>query len=596
MPKTQAIGPWDGGLNLSSSRDLSPFLDNNELGIALNVQLTPEGFVESRPGYKVLDAPFNTDSPLPVITILGTINIQSEYVTVVQVCAADTKIYYVRGDKTVHYKATFALATKFTSVLALRNSETSPAAATEPRGVFIFSGTAANECYRLEEVPNVTAAATPTLMSSTLAIPASDFSFAVKDRVFLVHKASSTVYWSATLEFSLYFREDESTPQGKATGSVKLEPSVDLSDNITSVQFLNNNFYLFKKSSAFMFTYQADPENDGYLRKFNDDLGAFDSTLFRNTVVVLNNRGVFTVEGTEFIDIQQKLNLRFETPLDNRSAAVGFISNFNNMLLIGFKTSSSSTKEYHYILNGNNRGWTEWDFEYAAPMKLASPGSNGYFTQYPVGKGIILHTTFGKSRLIYSDWKPLPEIYDYSLDGTMTRDAESEKYVRYIPTINVQTRTMLGDSILDYKKLLRAYVRLYISDLPYEMVGGEWLFSINYNDFYFVSTNPSYVLRPQEARTQTYAYDEGMEVSLIPVGEPEPIPYATVVNTYLYKRTYQIPIPQHRVKEFTFQISRQFTRLEDIVPKNASADRPVQAGYYFMLSGFWADYNEKARL
>jgi hypothetical protein len=155
---------------------------------------------------------------------------------------------------------------------------------------------------------------------------------------------------------------------------------------------------------------------------------------------------------------------------------------------------------------------------------------------------------------------------------------------------------MLGDSILDYKKLLRSYVRLYISDLPNEMVGTEWMFSINYNDYYFVSTNPSYILKPRivvEPTPTNEPYNEGMK-ALVPVGEPAgAVPYATVVDTYLYKRTYQIPIPQHRVKEFTFQISRKFTLLEDIVPRNIKADRPVEVGYYFLLSGFWADYVEK---
>jgi hypothetical protein len=594
---TQEVGPWTGGLNFSSNRDLSPYLSPNELGSALNVQLTPEGFIEARPGFKSLDVDFNTGSP--TITILGTINIASEYVTVVQVRTTDTKIYYVRGNKTAVLKATMPLANNFTSVLTLRNSEISPVGDTQPRGVFLFSGDIVNGCYRLEEVPNVTSVATPVLMSSNLKIPRSDFSFAVKDRTFLVDKVSSTIYWSATFEFSLYFNENDTTPEGLATGYVQLEPSVDGSDNITSVEFLNNNFYLFKKSAAFIYTYQADPENDGYLRKFNDILGAFDSTVFRNTVVVINNRGVFTVEGTEFIDIQQKLNLRYETPLDNRSSGSGFISNMNNRILIGFK-NANSTQEHHFVLTAANRGWTEWDFDYAEET-LASPGSNGYFTQDPQGNGIIIFTTFDKTRVVYTDWKPLPNIYDYQLDGTKTRDSENTEYTRYIPKVDIQAKTLLGDSILDYKKILRSYVRLYISDLPFTTTQTTWVFSINYNNYYFVSTNPSYILQVQPPKTDVYGNvleeNQFPAQKLIPIADPISAPFdAETEGTLLYRRTYQIPMPMHRVKEYTFQLKREFTKLVDIIPVNGSPDRPVQAGYYFLLSGFWAKYTDKRRI
>jgi hypothetical protein len=169
---------------------------------------------------------------------------------------------------------------------------------------------------------------------------------------------------------------------------------------------------------------------------------------------------------------------------------------------------------------------------------------------------------------------------------------------------------MIGDSILDYKKLLRAYVRMYISDIPHSIAGSEWRFSVNYNDFYFVSTNPSYVLQPTDPEavgnknSDLAPYDLGMPVSLIPIFKEDKDESREIEVraggqpslTYLYKRTYQIPIPQHRVKEFTFQLSRAFTKLIGIFPRNENPDRPVQSGYYCMLSGFWVDYNEKSRL
>lgn len=599
MP-TQSIGPWDGGLNLTANRDLSPFLRSNELGIAKNVELTSEGFVESRVGFKSLNLSFNDGTG--TITILGTIYIESEYVTVVQVRDTDCKIFYIRGDKTAILKYTFTgLTEEFSSVLAINESD---AAATDSvaRGVFLFSKNSDNKCYRLELIPRITDPATPVLMNANLAIPKSTFSFNVKGRVFLIDGPSSTIYWSAVVPDSLFFNEDEvdggSNPTARAlsTGHETLEPSIDSSDTIVSVEFINNNFYFFKKSSSFILSYQADPAEDGYLRKFNNELGAFDSTIFRNTIVVINNRGVFTVEGTEFIDIQQKLNLRFETSLDNRAGSQAFITEMNGAILIGYKNTGGTP--FFYLFNGENKGWTQWDFEYADPDVLASPGSNGFFCQYTTGIGLILFTTFDSSRLVYCEWKPSADIKDYAMDGPIETDIELGTKTRYIPAIDVQSKSLVGDSVLSFKKLYRSYVRLYISDIVASIGGQEWTFSVNYNNYYFIPGNPEYVLivKPPggEPLPPNPAYSAGV------VNAPDslilhPAPFAEE-QAIVYRRTYQIPIQQHRVKEFAFQLSRTFSKLTDVELDNPDRDRPIEQGFYFLLSGFWADYQDKARI
>lgn len=595
--ETQAIGPWDRGLNLTANRDLSPFLRSNELGIALNVELTQEGFVESRVGFKSLDVAFNDGTTS--VKILGTIYIENEYVSVVQVRDTDTHIYYVRGDKTAILKYTFSgLSEDFSSVLAINESDAVESDVT-PRGVFLFSQVAQDKCYRLELIPDIDAAVTPTLMSSTLKIPRSNFSFNVKGRVFLIDSLSSTVYWSAVVPDSLFFNTDEvdgsSNPTARAlsTGFEALEPSVDDSDIIVSVEFINNNFYFFKKSSSFILTYQADPADDGYLRKFNNELGAFDSTIYRNTILVINNRGVFTVEGTEFIDIQRSLNLRFETSLDNRSGAQAFITKINNAVLIGFKNNQETTPNY-YFLNGENRGWTQWKFDYADPDTLASPGSNGSFCQHADGFGMLLFTTLDKSRLVYCDWKPAPTLYDYAMDGPLETDTQLGQKVRYIPEVDIQSKALIGSSPLNFKKLYRAYVRFYLSDIVAEKGNQEWTLSVNYNNYYFIPGNPKYTLIVAPT-------DEGE----LPPSDDPPSPQVLggqilltpiVEESVVYRRTYQVPMQQHRVKEFAFQFKRTFSKLVDIDLDNPIRDRPIEQGFYFLLSGFWADYQDKTRL
>lgn len=593
MANTAAVGPWTGGLNLTSNRDLSPYLANNELGIATNVQLTREGFIESRPGFKTLEHSINVGT-VNNIKILGSIYMSDQEIVVIQVrTASNTLIYYLDGNKVMYLKATMSLSLDFSSVLALNNSASTLTTET-PRGVFLFDSLNKNACYRLEAIPS-TSAATPVLMSSVLSVPRSHFSFSVRDRVFLIDAVSSTLYWSALATNSLFFDSAElsggnPTARGKETGDIQTEPSLDATDNINSVEFINNSFYLFKKTDTFLFTYQSDPESDGYLRKISAELGAFDSTVFRNAVIVINNRGVFSVEGTQFLDLQSKLNLRFEQYLDTVTPRA-FVTDFNGNILVGY---TSSGTDYYYMLNGVNQGWTQWDFNYAAPDVLAAPGSNAYAARTATDQGILAFTSMDKKRLIYAHWKPnlmFSPDYDYALDTPKDTQIATGKDYKYVPTINIQSRTLLGDSVLNFKKLYRYYIRFYLSDIVSAIANNSWDFSVNYNNYKFAPTfNPKFQLLIVAGEGTPDPY-KGAGIPLIDIDSR-----AATVNTEVYKRTYQIPIHQQRAKEFTFQLIRPFSKLDGITLNNANADRPVHQGFYFLLSGLWIDYEDKVRL
>lgn len=592
MTTTQAFGPWDAGLNLSSSKDLSPYLKRNELGIATNVILTSEGFVESRPGIKVLDSLIN-NVPNRVITILGSIQILNEYITVVQgrEPGVATLIYYIRGNKEVILKATFSATEDFSSVLPLKNSDFTTTEA--PNGIFLFSSVAENKCYRLELVPSITPNVTPTLMSSTLKVPKSHESYAVKDRVFLLDHDASRLNWSAILTNSLWFDDEQKdvdnnpTPRALETGYVIMDPSVDLSDNLTCSEFLNNAFYIFKKNNTYMFTFQADPESDGYLRKIDKSLGAFDSTVYRNTVVVINNKGVFSIEGTKFIDLQKDLNLRFETDLDRLTAIQAFITDANNNLLIGYRIEADNS-EHHYVLNGYNKGWTQWDFSYSDD-DIATPGNTGYFAETSTGVGVILYTNFQGTRLVYQDWKPSNNNLEYHLDSGTTPDQLNVDHIRYIPNVEIQTNGSVGSDPLKYKKIYRAFIRLYVSDVESTVAGNSWELSVNYNEFYFQSTNPKFILYPSPNRDQG-----NLRVLPKPI-TVKPVPMInTTLDSMVYKRTFQIPIPQHRMREFVVQIKRDYTKLVNIELNNPELVKPIQQGFYFRLSGLWIDFMDKA--
>lgn len=594
MANTATIGPWSGGLNLTSNRDLSPYLDNNELGTALNVQYTREGFVECRPGFRVHpNTAINAAASGITITLLGSIFINSEQVGVIQRrTPTSIEIYYIMGDQSVMLKATFTdLTYNFTSVLALNNSVA--AFSTQvPRGVFLFdNGTGADyRLVRLETTPSITAAGSPTLMDAALKVPKSDFSFAVKDRVWLVNKKTSTLYWSALDINSLWFDDKETKPAPDPPGTLTdraiqagyqgMDPSLDGTDDLMSCEFINNSFYLFKKQSTYMFTYQAKPEEDGYLRKISNDLGAFDSTQFRNSIVVINDRGVFSVEGTEFIDLQSKLNLVNEYYLDVVSPTA-FITDFNNNILIGYVSKGTP---YYFVLNSYTKGWSQWTFNYTQET-IASPGSSAIFCRTKEDEGIVVFATRNKENLIYANWKPEMDFqfmpYEYNLDSNLIPDTTAGVYIRYIPPLHVYTKAQLGDSLLNFKKIYRSYIRLYLSDIP----GASWTFTINYNQYKFdPAKNPMFTL----------VAEVGEHDTIVPHG-PEQTAVADQ-PTALYRRTYQLPIPQQRAIEFVYEIKRSYTRMVDIRLKNSQADRTNQYGYYFQMSGIWVDYENKARI
>ena len=82
---------------------------------------------------------------------------------------------------------------------------------------------------------------------------------------------------------------------------------------------------------------------------------------------------------------------------------------------------------------------------------------------------------------------------------------------------------------------------------------------------------------------------------LYPTTQPFPDPLISQVTTAVYTRTYQVRLPQQRAKEFVFELKRRASQIaSDVVINNPDADRPIKTGYYFMLTGLWFDYQDKA--
>jgi len=361
---TVGVGPWSDGLNLTRNRDLSVFLKPSELGQALNVVYTIDGFIEPRPGCKVLlEGTSDIYTGYPDFYNLGSIILPTgENIVLVNAYSSGvSKVYKIYSPTDIRYYFS-ATGAKFTHVKSYETNDVNY------KGVFFFAEQS-GQSYRTDDFNLVTV---PTLITVTTnyptAIPGSHGGLIVKNRLFLWNYVTSEFMWSAPNKV-LYFDFAVQTDPTLDYGGLEPIDKTTEADGITCVEFNNNNFYIFKRYKMYMFTYQDNPNIDAYLRKSSDNMGAYASTMFRNNIVVINNRGVFKVDNNDFDDLQSKINLRFEIPLDHTSISTDniFITDFNNDIMFGYRDVSDvvNPKSYYYCMNGENGAWSEWKFDYA---------------------------------------------------------------------------------------------------------------------------------------------------------------------------------------------------------------------------------------
>jgi len=608
MP-TKTLGPWQGGLNLAANRGLSVFLPDGDLGDAENVIFTPEGFIQPRPGFKTLLSNGVEDlyghnigeGGSPETKIIGSVDTGNGIYALIEVYALGRSYLYKVRDEDIlstdhNIELIYTLNTagsRFTHAIVhsgFVTDQTITPPVTDPpspnyvykkdSGVLLFTDTP-NQVF----IAPISLTGAITMYDASYLVPASDYGMVVKDRLFLFDYKKNIMWWSPAT-YILDFRTDITTvaiaPFGIDTaGQEIIEPTTSY-DIIRSVEFYNNNFYIFKRDSTFMFTYQLSPLTDGYMRKISDEMGAYDSTLYQENIIVVNTRGVFRVEGTNFIDLQAKMNFRFEIPIDHPKISQRdiFITNLNNNIIFGFRDSVTNPlvpKDYHYCMNVDTGAWSKWNFSYESGIVAGNaPGSAFVLCQKSnttMQKAIF--SNFTKDRFIFAHWKPNSSLYDYHLDG----DTVSKKVRQdlYFPNVVIKTTANVGGSMLQYKKLYRYFLRFYLSEVPSSLEEDPiWTLSINYNDYKFDSTmNPIF--------------------GLYPTTQPFPDPLISQVTTAVYTRTYQVRLPQQRAKEFVFELKRRASQIaSDVVINNPDADRPIKTGYYFMLTGLWFDYQDKA--
>lgn len=593
--QTTVLGPWNGGLNLTSNRDLSVFLQPNELGEATNVIFSKEGFIQPRPGCMVmLNGPGNIYQHAVGnyrMDIIGNVPLpDGNVVAILQVRAENLTYLYKIYDKN-HANFLFSVPNTvwFNHVLVHDGGVAGH------RGVIFF----AEQTGQTRYTENFNLPDGPWMPSTATGVPGSNGGMIVKSRLFLWKNDISKFMWSpATYIFD--WSGDTSGPNGIDVYNYELIEPTGPKDGITTVQFVNNIFYIFKRMRTYTFTYQTMPVEDAYLQKINTELGAFAATMYRNSIVVVNNRGVFNIDVNKFIDLQPKLDLRFETPLDDTTYTSEeiFITDFNNDLLVGYKKSvGNNTKAYYYCMSGYTGAWSRWTYDYNTgdgSNVLASPGTRQYRSQsFNSVTQAMFFATFDHKKIVYIPWKPVDStsyLEQYHTDSNITSVYYHDKH--YFPYVNIKTKALIGDSNLNYKKVYRTYMRFYLSDLPHDLSStteGNWTVSVNFND-YRIGMDSSH---ETEQLVNFYPSSSDLPIS--------PDQLATI-QTKVFKRVHQIPIHQFRAKEFVFELTRTWGSISGTgTPgiENPDVDeppKPVKARYFFQLSGVFFHHEDKARM
>lgn len=642
MVAQATFGPWPKGLNLTSNRDLSSKLQPQELGEALNVCITNEGYIEPRPGIRILtnsrlQNAFET-YPGGRSRILGTVrdslgqkvNIFQYAYPKINPTAMGIDLFAIAGD-TIYYICSITKTVEptksFGSVIQIDR-----AAQGDDTGIVLLSETK-NEHYIFKNplVLGGSPSVNPITKIEYGEIPGCNISLIVKDRLFIFNSESSTMYISPAtrhLHFESNLTEPGTNPPVAATDigqAIPIEPAH--GDVITSVEYFRNNFYIFKRRSTFMFTFQNSPADDGYLRKVDNEKGAYHTTFYRNGIYVLNEKGVFVLDGTEFIDLQPHLNLRLEQSLSERDLEYSssmFIADFNDKIVIGLKDLSSQNNnqddlygyaypyrfglkayDVFYCMNAKTGAWSQWDFSYEEDATIAymSPPGGRFFESGCLEDGRF--TTY--FNFVCFNGKDIG-----SFDGNHRSDNSYLDYTHpsikkvYIPPVRFKLRGFTGSTFTRFVKIYRTYMRAYLSDIQSSDTLITWQFTLNYNHYYYEPNAfgkealYNFKFQDDESSHPTF-YEPGKYVDTYTDEYPR---YNKLGNpTFVSVETHKLPIPQQRVTDLVLEVSRKYTGWNilgtsdpEVGPiHNYKNNRPENKGYYFSFNNFFIDFQDKVQ-
>jgi hypothetical protein len=405
------IGPWPGGLNL---RDSPRNIEDNELAACLNFDITDEGIL--RPRRPLMQG---NDIGSGHKYLMGSVNKDNGDLAAISSKYDGTNSVFYETVNGINYNTVFGGTARlgiFRSIIQYNNRLWVIDAA------FGTGAFADNLTSALTDIPSM---------------PFGDFAFMLKDRMFIVWYSGNRIYYSKPTDPTVW-----TSPDG---GFFDVNPGD--GQNITKVISLNNQIFIFKRNSTYIFSFNADPANDGSLRQVSPNQGAFDAVAYNNEIYVVNDRSVFKFINGYFVDIASKIDLYRNTLLDLNVSNELKISLLNNTLLVGHTMRGDINPLLSWFaMNLNTGAWSEYYF-YEGNFSIGETLMNR-----PIGATIFCRSE-NKTRIIFGDNTQFTKLpYMDLIYPNRTLDQDNANAARY-PTYNFSTKTLnMGDNAI-WKKI-----------------------------------------------------------------------------------------------------------------------------------------------
>jgi hypothetical protein len=352
--QAMSLGPWQQGLfNAGPIEDVPAncFFD------VLNLDVMENGVLAARRGYHDLDCGGGRTSP--VVSILGNAWESSEQYVLIQRTSTGPTL---------------------TELLSLKSGAPVVYSTTYDDRVFTSAVKYAGIVYFVSDVTGKAVTATTALGGVALAasanIPGGHDAKVIKDRLFVVNKTTSRIYYSKATDFTTW-----TAPDG---GFFDVEPGN--GQDIKAVIFLGNYIYIFKASGTYLFTFTTDPGVDGYLRKISE-VGGEDAIDFEGSVYFINRTGLYRLINTA-IELVSK-NVDVSLIPNPRLFRIRELIIFNNNNLACFYIFNSRTKSWSKYDNTvaattrPNKMWAEsFEITFGQRLTWVTRGNSGVLTSY----------------------------------------------------------------------------------------------------------------------------------------------------------------------------------------------------------------------
>lgn len=221
-------------------------------------------------------------------------------------------------------------------------------------------------------------ASTANVSTAVSTIPFGEYGFVLKDRMFVVRKATSELYFSKATDFTNWI-----APDG---GIIRVNPG----DNrpITKVVVLNSQIVIFKRDETYVLSFTNSPTGDGVLRQVSPDQGAIDAITYNNEIYCFNARSVFKFVNGFFQDIGTQLNFSEIARFDRGTIEqAGKIHIVGNTLIVGLSVGDRAA-----AMNLNSGSWSLYEVHskfagvYSGASVSGRGSTNGRFVVFGDGR------------------------------------------------------------------------------------------------------------------------------------------------------------------------------------------------------------------